>query len=90
MAKFKMRKLIKQVEMLGGQNQILNGRLNDTMAMLALVAHREGGTLAFTQEDFKGLPEAAFSVKKEENGGISLTLTYQEDPVIPETAPIEQ
>ncbi len=82
MARLKIRKLVRE-------NEVLNGRLNDTMAMLALVAHREGGELSFSQDDFKGLPEAAFSVKKEKNGGISLVLKYNETPPAEET-PVEE
>lgn len=76
MAKLKIRKLIRE-------NEVLTRRLNDTTAMLALIAHERGGSVSFNEHDLLNLPEARFMVEKKE-GAITLTLHYLEPAPVPE------
>lgn len=70
MAKLKIRKLIRE-------NQILTERINQITAMLALVAHRDGGILSFGKEELKNLPEARFAILNKEDS-IEMVLSYMD------------
>jgi hypothetical protein len=57
MAKDKIRKLLRERE-------VLNRRINNLAGMLALLAHKEGGELSFTEAELQSIPDAEFNIEK--------------------------
>lgn len=76
MAKLKIKTLFRE-------NQLLKGRLDDITAAMAVMAHREGGTLELTRKELLDLPDAKFTVHRGEDSLI-LTLDYEVADVIQE------
>lgn len=70
MAKLKIKTLYRE-------NQILTARLNDITAAMAVMAHRNGGSIKLTKTELLDLPEATFSVHRDADF-IELILKYAE------------
>jgi hypothetical protein len=69
MAKFK--KMVKQVN-------LMERRMNNLVAMLAVTAHKNGGKLTITKEDMESLPEVGFGMEHNE-GTFTVTLKYNNE-----------
>lgn len=65
------------------KNKILNSRLNDLSATLAVLIHRLGGDVRLSKEELDSCPKVTFHVHRDDEG-ISLKLLYHELSDIPE------
>lgn len=68
MAKLKIRKLVRDQQMMGK-------RMDELTALLAYVTHRMGGEVVFTPEDIMKVPDGIFSIKSLD-GNVILSIEY--------------
>ena len=71
MAKLKIRKLVRDQQMMGK-------RMDELTALLAYVTHRMGGEVVFTPEDIMQVPDGIFSIKSLD-GNVILSIEYNPD-----------
>lgn len=75
MAKLKMRKLVKELETTTLVLEKQQNRINNLLAMLAVVAHNNNGVIEFTKDEIDSLPDAGLSISGDK-GAFKISLEY--------------
>lgn len=78
MAKLKIRKLVRD-------QQLMGRRIDELTALLAYVTHRYGGEIVFTPEDINQVPDGIFAIKGLD-GNVILSIEYNNVEEKPEMA----